>query len=127
MNVLITGVAGFVGSHLADYLLGMKGGEVHGVDRWQARLDNIRHLQGRLTYHECDLRDFSGTLRLIQTVKPERVFHLAAQSFVPMSWAAPAETLDCNIQGQVNLFEACRAAGISPRIQIACSSEEYGL
>ena len=127
MRVLITGVAGFVGSHLAEYLLGLKGVEVHGVDRWQARRDNLAGILNRITYHECDLRDFSGTLRLIQAVKPERIFHLAAQSFVPMSWTAPGETLDCNIQSQVNLFEACRTMGISPRIEIACSSEEYGL
>jgi GDP-4-dehydro-6-deoxy-D-mannose reductase len=64
---------------------------------------------------------------LIEVVRPDRIFHLAAQSFVPTSWSAPAETFSINTLGQIHLFEAVRAAGIDPLIHIAGSSEEYGL
>ncbi len=127
MRVLITGITGFAGSHLADYCLSRGGLEVHGTHRWRSPSQNIEHLTGKVTIHECDLRDASSVVKLIDQVRPERVFHLAAQSFVQASWHQPAETLTTNILGQLNLFEAVRRVGIYPRIQIACSSEEYGL
>jgi GDP-4-dehydro-6-deoxy-D-mannose reductase len=58
---------------------------------------------------------------------PDAIFHLAAQSFVPSSWSAPSDTVLSNLSGQINLFEAVRALGLDPVIQIACSSEQYGL
>jgi GDP-4-dehydro-6-deoxy-D-mannose reductase len=87
--------------------------------------ENIEHLKpGDITLPECDLRDATSTFDVVARVKPDWIFHLAAQSFVPMSWVAPTESLTTNILGQLNLFEAVRAAGIDPWIQIACSSEE---
>jgi len=126
MRVLITGITGFVGSHLADYLLTLDGVEIHGMKRWRSNPANIEHLQGRVILHECDLRDASSVSKVIHAVRPDRIFHLAAQSFVPTSWTAPAETFMTNIIGQLNLFEAVRQAGIAPRIHVAGSSEEYG-
>jgi GDP-4-dehydro-6-deoxy-D-mannose reductase len=73
------------------------------------------------------LRDSSSVKKLIESVEPDRIFHLAAQSFVPSSWNAPAESLSTNILGQLNIFEAVRALNSDPWIQIACSSEEYGM
>lgn len=127
MRVLITGLTGFAGSHLAEFLLQKPGIEIHGIERWRSKTDNIDHIKDRLIMHECDLRDASSVSKVIDAVRPERIFHLAAQSFVPTSWKAPAETLMTNIVGQLNLFEAVRQIGINPRIQIAGSSEEYGL
>ncbi|MEO0025285.1 MAG: GDP-mannose 4,6-dehydratase [candidate division WOR-3 bacterium] len=127
MKYLITGITGFAGSHLAEYLLSLGNGEVHGTIRWRSRTENIDHLRDRIQLHDCDLRDSYSVNRLIASVKPDRIYHLAAQSFVPMSWAAPAETFVTNVIAQINLFEAVRAAGCDCRIQIACSSEEYGL
>ncbi|MEO0022206.1 MAG: GDP-mannose 4,6-dehydratase [candidate division WOR-3 bacterium] len=127
MKYLITGITGFAGSHLAEYLLNLGNGEVHGTTRWRSRTENIEHLRDRIQLHDCDLRDSYSVNRLIASVKPDRIYHLAAQSFVPMSWAAPAETFVTNVIAQINLFEAVRAAGCDCRIQIACSSEEYGL
>ena len=66
-------------------------------------------------------------LSSLERTRPDYVFHLAAQSFVPASWTAPNETLTTNITGQVNLFEAIRALRLDPVVQIACSSEQYGL
>ena len=127
MKVLITGITGFAGSHMAEYLLGMGGIEVYGVERWRSKTENIDHIKGEIKLLECDVRDASSVRKLIEDINPDRIFHLAAQSFVPTSWHAPAETLTTNIIGELNIFEAVRQIGINPFIQIAGSSEEYGL
>jgi len=127
LNCLITGITGFAGSHLAEYLLSLGNCEVHGTIRWRSRTENIDHLKGKIHLHDCDLRDSGSVYRLIADLKPDRIYHLAAQSYVPMSWTAPQETFVTNVIGQLNIFEAVRATGCSCRIQIAGSSEEYGL
>lgn len=126
MKVLVTGVTGFVGSHLVDYLLTLPGVEIFGIKRWRSRTENIEHFENRITLYECDIKDASSVRNAIEEIRPERIFHLAAQSYVPASWNAPAETLEINILGQLNIFEAVRRTGIDPIIQIAGSSEEYG-
>ena len=127
MRVLITGLTGFVGSHLADYLVSRGDVELFGTHRWRSRMDNIEHLRGRITLVECDLRDPTAARRALAAVRPHRVFHLAAQSYVPTSWLMPAETLLPNVQAQLNVFEAVRDLGLPTQIHIAGSSEEYGL
>jgi GDP-4-dehydro-6-deoxy-D-mannose reductase len=127
MRVLITGFTGFVGSHLADYLVGRGDVEVFGTHRWRSRMDNVEHLRGRVQLVECELRDAAAVRRVVREVRPDRIFHLAAQSYVPTSWLAPGETLAGNVTAQVNLFEAVREAGLPARVHIAGSSEEYGL
>jgi GDP-4-dehydro-6-deoxy-D-mannose reductase len=127
MRVLITGFTGFVGSHLADYLVARGDVEVFGMHRWRSRMDNVEHLRGRVQMVECDVRDAAAVRRVIREVRPDRIFHLAAQSYVPTSWLAPAETLGGNVLGQLNLFEAVRELDWPTRIQVAGSSEEYGL
>lgn len=126
-RVLITGITGFVGSHLAEYLLSRGDVEVYGTYRWRSRTENIHQIRGQINLVECELRDSISVNRAIHEVKPDCIFHLAAQSFVPTSWVAPADTFHTNVIAQANLFEAVRAVGIDPKIQIACSSEEYGL
>jgi GDP-4-dehydro-6-deoxy-D-mannose reductase len=128
MRVLITGITGFAGSHLVEYLLAeVPGVEIHGTKRWRSRMENIDHLQGQIELVECDLKDANAVRQTLADIRPERIFHLAAQSYVPASWRAPSETLDNNIISQVNIFEAMRSLGLDARIQIAGSSEEYGL
>lgn len=128
MNVLITGITGFAGSHLAEYILAEHpGARVHGIVRWRSRMDNIAHLTGRIELHEADLKDMVSLKKALQIARPDKVFHLAAQSFVPTSWRLPAETFQINSVGQINLFEALLDLKLNPRIQIAGSSEEYGM
>ena len=128
MRVLITGVTGFAGSHLADYLLeNQPDVEVWGIYRWRSRRENVESVWGRIRMLECDLRDYTSVHLALQQARPDAIFHLAAQSFVPSSWKAPNDTLVTNITGQTNLFEAVRFLELDPVIQIACSSEEYGL
>ncbi len=130
MNVLITGITGFAGSHLADYILDHHGGvEIHGTRRWRSKEDAADHLTGRVAFHECDITDAHNVYRVIEKIKPDKIFHLAAQSYVPASWDSPAETLHTNVVGQCNVLEAIkrlRHSGYDPIVQVAGSSEEYG-
>jgi GDP-4-dehydro-6-deoxy-D-mannose reductase len=126
-RVLVTGVTGFAGSHLVDYMLTRNDCEIFGIHRWRSRTENVEHFQDRITMLECDLRDATSTRDTLEQVRPDWIFHLAAQSFVPTSWLAPTESLTTNVLAQVNLFEAVRHIGLECRIQLACSSEEYGM
>jgi len=125
-KTLITGIAGFVGGHLAELLLS-QGFEVYGLRRPRTKMDYIESIANRLHLEDADLLDSHSLYTMISRIKPDYIFHLAAQSFVPTSWVSPSVTLEVNIVGSANLFEAVRQAGIDPVIQIACSSEEYGL
>ncbi|KKU87272.1 MAG: NAD-dependent epimerase/dehydratase [Candidatus Gottesmanbacteria bacterium GW2011_GWA2_47_9] len=125
-KVLITGIAGFAGSHLAELLLS-KGFEVHGMRRPRTKMDHIESIANRLHLTDADLLDSHSLYSTISRIKPDYIFHLAAQSFVPTSWVSPSVPLEVNIVGSANLFEAVRQANIDPVIQIACSSEEYGM
>ena len=128
MKALITGITGFAGSHLADLLLAEHPGmQVAGMYRWRSPMENIEHIADRITLYETDLRDYISVHRTLEAFRPDCIFHLAAQSFVPASWTGPSETLTTNLLGQTYLFEAVRALRLDPLIQIACSSEEYGL
>lgn len=125
MKVLITGVTGFVGSHLAEYLLSL-GYEVYGTYRVRSRMEHLHSIRTKIRLIECELKDANSVDQVIASIRPERIFHLAAQSFVPTSWNSPEDTLVNNIVGEVNLFEAVRKYKVPARIQVACSSEEYG-
>ena len=126
-RVLVTGVTGFAGSHLVDYVLTRNDCEIFGIQRWRSPMENVEHFKDRIALVECDLRDASSTRDTLERVRPDWIFHLAAQSFVPTSWSAPTESLTTNVLGQLNVFEAVRRIGLQCRIQIACSSEEYGM
>lgn len=128
MNVLITGVTGFVGSYLAEFLLDKEPDvRVFGTIRWRSRTENLEYLGGRIKLIECDLKDYSSVKAALEQSWPDYIFHLAAQSFVVTSFHAPGDTLQTNIMSQLNIFEAVRALGLNSIIQIAGSSEEYGL
>lgn len=125
MKSLITGITGFVGSHLAEYLLEQKG-EVFGIHRWRSPVDNIADISSKLNLFECDLRDLSSILKVITEVKPDFIYHLAAQSYVPASFAEPKETTEINMIGTLNLLEAVRLAKIDPAVHICSTSDVYG-
>jgi len=125
-RALITGITGFVGSHLAEFLLD-KGVEVYGIARWRSKLDNIIHVKDKVKLLEADMRDGHSVERAVAESMPDYVFHLASQSFVPMSWRAPADTMETNAVGTIHLLEAVRQSKRDPVIQVAGSSEEYGM
>jgi GDP-mannose 4,6-dehydratase len=127
MRVLITGITGFVGSHLADTLLAEHPElELFGMKRWRSRPDNIRHLGERVRLIDADLRDLGSLMRVLEESRPEVLFHLAAQSYVPTSYTAPSDTMETNVVGTVNLLEAVRFCRLDPVIHICSSSEVYG-
>ena len=126
LRILITGVTGFVGSHMVDYALEKENVEIFGQKRWRSPLDNIENQLDKISLIDCDLLDTTSTLDMIKEVQPDRIFHLAAQSFVPYSFTAPKITLDTNITGTLNLLEAVRRSNIDPLIHICSSSEVYG-
>jgi GDP-mannose 4,6-dehydratase len=126
MKILVTGVTGFVGSYVVDYAINMEGVEIYGQKRWRSPLDNIsKHLQ-KINLIDCDLIDLTSTTEMIEKIQPDKIFHLAAQSFVPYSFNAPKITMDTNVIGTLNLLEAVRKTEIDPLIQICSSSEVYG-
>lgn len=124
MKALVTGISGFVGSHMAEFLLNQNV-EVTGTIRQRSRMDHIKHLKD-IRLVECELRDPFSVEHLIEEIKPDLIFHLAAQSFVPTSWNSPIDTIHNNVAGQVNIMEALRRFDMSCKMQVACSSEEYG-
>ena len=116
-----------VGSHLVDHVLANYADvEVHGLMRWRSPIDNIRHAIDRISVHLADLNDLGSLIRLLETVQPDRIFHLAAQSYVTTSFTAPVDTLRTNVIGTSNLLEAVRLSGVEARIHICSSSEVYG-
>lgn len=127
MRVLITGITGFAGSHLAEYCLGRGDAEVFGTARWRSRMDNVEGIVDDVVLLDCDLKDSVAVRHCLSEVRPDYIFHLAAQSFVPTSWKAPVETMTTNVVGQINIFEAMRELKLESRVQLACSSEEYGM
>ena len=128
-KVLITGISGFAGSHLAEQLLDL-GCEVHGTIRRHAvpMHENIEHLRGHIILHEADITSAERILGIFEEIKPNAVFHLAAESFVPTSFREPVRVSHNNIIGTLKIYEAAKRfnQGLES-IQVACSSEQYGL
>lgn len=135
-RALITGISGFVGSHLAEYLIENTDWEIDGMIRWRSPLDNLQAIiplvnQGkrvRLLY--ADLRDTLSVQKVVLESSPDYVFHLAAQSFPRTSFDAPLDTLDTNTQGTLRLLDAIRThPGNRVRdawVHVCSSSEVYG-
>ncbi len=120
-------MAGFAGSHLTDYLLSLEGMEVYGVSLPRDGAHNIAHVLPRITLRLADLGDAEQTRELLAAVRPDLIFHLAAQASVERAWSNPAETLVNNIAAQANVLAAVAALGLAPRILIVGSADEYGL
>ncbi len=115
------------GSHLADLLLDEEPDcKIFGTKRARSSTANVTHIQDRIQLIDCNLTDATNTLNLIETVRPDFVFHLAAHSFVQDSWRCPQTNLVDNTVMQLNLLEAIRHTKIEPVMQVALSSEQYG-
>lgn len=125
-SVLITGINGFAGSHLVDYILqNISNVEIHGTVQRRSNLENIEHNLERIQLHECNMLDTNNVTDVIKDIMPHKVFHLAAQSHVATSWLSPNDTLNNNISSQCNLLEAIRKYVPECLIHVAGSSEEY--
>ena len=130
MRVLITGIDGFVGSHAAEYLLGIGGMEIHGTHLPRQKTGNIDHLGGRITLHEADIVDAEALRGIFLEVRPDKVIHLAGQAFVPTALRDPFGTFNVNIMGGVAVLDAARLqaskAGKGPDLLLVSSGEVYG-
>lgn len=132
MRALITGFSGFVGSHLAEYLLSKTNWQIVGMMRWGDPLENIQGLIPRINNKDnvniihADLNDANGIRRVIQDSRPDYIFHLAAQSFPGVSFTNASETIQTNIVGTLNLLEAVKSEAPEAWVHICSSSEVYG-
>jgi len=120
MKVMITGADGFIGQFLAKHC-SEAGCSVLGIG-----IRKPAYSWAGEAYELCDVRDSARLEVLISTFRPDRVFHLAAQSYPTVSLLEPRETMDTNVGGTVNLYECLRSSGLSPVVVVACSSAEYG-
>ena len=132
-TILITGITGQVGSQLADYILDNTDYNVVGMMRWQESLDNIYHLSNRINKKDrislfyADLNDAGSVRNMIESVRPDYISHLSAQSYPKTSFDIPIETLQTNIIGTANLLESIRqTSDYDPIVHICSSSEVYG-
>lgn len=125
VRVLITGVGGFAGSHLAEHLLQQTDWDIWGTlhrSRWR-----VAHLEGRMQLVTCDLTDLQATQAMLAQVRPQAIVHLAAQSRVGASWEDPWETYRTNLLAQLSLLEGVVRTGLAvERILVVTSNEVYG-
>jgi len=128
MNILITGITGFVGSHLADFILENHSDcKISGLRRWHhSRRENIVHFENKIEWYDCDLLDPIQTTEVIKLLKPDWIFHCAAESFVSPSWTHPSLYMDANYKATVNLLDALTKNNVKARVHIPGSGEEYG-
>jgi GDP-4-dehydro-6-deoxy-D-mannose reductase len=124
VRALITGVSGFAGSHLADFLFEQGVEEIWGVAN--SGLGAAAHLKGKITYRSLDLTNPDAVYALLEACRPTRIYHLAAQAFVPASWEDPWPTLETNIRSQLNLLQALVDLKQDARILCVSSNEIYG-
>jgi GDP-4-dehydro-6-deoxy-D-mannose reductase len=125
MRVLITGIAGFVGSHLAELMV-KKGNEVFGTCLACESLDNIRRIRRSLHLSTCDITQFDHLFRVIKRISPDQIYHLAALSSVAKSFSQPLDTIGTNIGGTLHLLEIIRNLKRPIKILVAGSSDMYG-
>ena len=125
MRVLLTGVTGFVGSHLADLLL-EKQFEIYGGKRVNSSLRNINHIIDKINLIDYDLIDYHSVKNLLKESNPKQIYHLGALSWVSPSWTMPSAYMQVNAIGTINLFEAIRELKLNTRVLVSCTPEEFG-
>jgi GDP-4-dehydro-6-deoxy-D-mannose reductase len=121
MKALIIGGAGFVGGYLMDHI-----SRDYGWSIAVTKLENESILHENVSVFNLNILDKSAVVNLLEEVRPDYIFHLAAQSSVALSWKNPSLTVDVNIKGSINVLDAVRELNYKPRILLIGSGEEYG-
>jgi GDP-4-dehydro-6-deoxy-D-mannose reductase len=113
---------------MADFILEKGSGyELFGLKRWHlSRMTHVAHIRDQINWVDCDITDPIGTLKAIEAIRPDLIFHCAAESFVSPSWDHPTRYMSVNYNGTLNLLEAIRQVGLDCKIHIPGSGEEYG-
>jgi GDP-4-dehydro-6-deoxy-D-mannose reductase len=125
MKILITGIAGFAGSHLAELLV-ERGDEVFGTCLACETRENLRDIIRRLHLSNCDVTDLRQLARLVKRIAPDQIYHLAALTSVGWSFSHPVETLNTNLGGTLNVLEIVRSQKKCIKILVVGSSDIYG-
>ncbi|MEK7388712.1 MAG: GDP-mannose 4,6-dehydratase [Elusimicrobiota bacterium] len=126
-SVLITGVAGSGGSYLAEHIAEHHPEvKIHGLARWRSTAQNLSGVRAQVLVHEADLLDLSSVLAVLETSKPDAIFHLAAHANVRTSFITPTAVLNNNIIGTSHLLEAVRLVRPDAVVQLCSTSEVYG-
>ena len=127
-KVLITGVTGFVGSHLADFIIdNRKNYELYGLKRWHlSNLKNIKNILNKITLLDCDITDPVSVNNIISKNSFDIIFHCAAESFVSPSWDHPNRYMNVNYNGTLNFLESLKKYSKNTIFHIPGSGEEYG-
>jgi len=126
-KVLITGVTGFAGSHLAEHIAGLGSYKIYGTYLNERSLENVAKVKDSIELYQIDLTQKDEVISLLEKTKPDLVFHLAAFASPSDSFTDPASTIINNVLVQINVLEAIRKASIKPRILIVSSADIYGL
>jgi len=126
MKALITGISGFAGSHLAEFLLN-KEYRVFGTFYDESTFSNLNGFIEKVTLFKCDIRNYDSLKKIIKEVQPDEIYHLAAISFIPTSLENPKLTFDTNLYGTLNLYQAIIGLKINPKVLFVGSADEYGL
>ncbi|HCP17101.1 MAG: GDP-mannose 4,6-dehydratase [candidate division TA06 bacterium 32_111] len=126
-KAIITGITGQDGSYLAEFLL-EKGYEVYGMVRRSSteNFERIEHLRDRIKFYHADLLDFSSLIEMVDEIRPDEIYNLAAQSFVPTSWKQPILTGEFTALGVTRILEAIKLVDKRIRFYQASSSEMFG-
>ena len=119
----VTGAAGFMGDYLVEMLVN-RGHEV--LATYYRPTTDVKNIDRRARIEECDIRDRERVRGFLLEFKPDRIFHLAAQSYPTVSWEDPWYTIETNVLGTTNIFEGIKELGLDCKILNACSSAEYG-
>ena len=125
-KILITGITGFVGSHMADYILNNTDCKIYGLKTPNSQLRNIHHIKEEITLLNGDLIDQSSLVNVLRKINPDEIYHFGAMSWVTPSWDMPAAYMQTNAIGTINLFEAIKFVGCKSKVLISCTPEEYG-
>ena len=127
MRVLITGITGLIGSHLARFIVTEGQHRVFGFKRWRSNSEPLADALDAVELVEGDITDASSVEGAVERIRPDRVYHLAAQSYPSESLGAPAVTFATNVLGTLHVLEAVRRHAPTCQVHLACSAAQYGI